>query len=359
MKILDLLHRWAGGVLGLVLAILGLTGALLVHKDAWVWAPGAGDALVRDPDALADAVERIVSDPQRPDSIIFASDSFGLHRLRTGDGTGAYTDQTGAIVAQWQSIWDRPELWLFDLHHYLLAGDVGETFIGIVALVGLFFITSGLIMWWKLRRTFQFKLWPARLTRPSIIRHHRDIGVVLAPVLFLSCLTGAMLTLRPVADLVLRPLGPASEWRAATAPPLLKGGPLPDRPDWQGLFSAARAQFPDADFRVLSIPRQPGGLISLRLKQPGEWLPNGRTLVWFDPTDGRLIEARDALTMPAGQQAFMKVYPLHAAKVGGLPYRLVMTIAGLGMAMLGTLAVWTFWFRRPKKPAPITGTVNP
>lgn len=352
MKILDLLHRWAGGILGLVLALLGLSGALLVHKDAWVWAPGAGDTLVRDISPVADAVERIFAAPARPESIIFASDGFGLHRLRTGDGAGAYADQTGAVVAAWDGIWARPELWLFDLHHYLLAGDVGETFIGIVALTGLFFVISGAILWWKLRRTFQFKLWPARMSRPAIIRHHRDIGIVLAPVLFLSCLTGAMLTLRPVADLVLRPLGPASEWRTATAAPKVTGGPLAASPDWHAMLAAARDRFPDADFRVLALPRRPGDLIALRLKQPAEWLPNGRTLVWFDPADGHLVEARDALSMPAGMQAFMKVYPLHAAKVGGIAMKLLMTLSGLGMAVLGTLAVWTFWFKRPKKVTP-------
>lgn len=351
MKALDLLHRWAGGILGLVLAMMGLTGTLLVHKDAWVWAPGAGDALVRDAGPVANAVGTIFADPTRPESIIFASDSFGLHRLRTAKGAGAYADQAGSIVAQWDSIWGRPELWLFDLHHYLLAGDVGETFLGIVALVGLFFVISGFILWWKLRRTFQFKLWPARMSRPAIIRHHRDIGVVLAPLLFLSCLTGAMLTLRPVADFVLSPLGSAREWRAVTAAPKVTGGALAGTPDWHAMLSAARERFPDADFRVLSLPRKAGDLITLRLKQPAEWLPNGRTLVWFDPADGRVVEMRDALSMPAGQQAFMKVYPLHAAKVGGLAYRLLMTLSGLGMALLGTLAVWSFWFKRPRKVA--------
>lgn len=349
MKTLDLLHRWAGGIVGLVLMILGLTGALLVYKDDWVTAPGAGDALIGDPAIVGRTVTDLLSGAAtRPDSIIFASDDFGLHRLRLSEGAGAYADQTGAIVARWDGIWDRPELWLFDLHHYLLAGEVGDTFIGIVALIGLFFVISGVILWWKLRRTFQFKLWPARMSRPAIIRHHRDLGVVVAPLLFLSCLTGAMITLRPVADLLLRPLGPAAEWRASTAAPKVKGGPLADAPDWTAMLVAARERFPDAQFRILSLPRRPGDLVSLRLKQPAEWLPNGRTLVWFAPDDGRIIEARSALDLPAAMQIFNKVYPLHAAKVGGLAWKLVMTLSGLSLAMLGSLAVWTFWFRRPK-----------
>lgn len=354
MKTLNLLHRWAGGIVGLVLALLGLSGALLVHKDSWVMAAGAGDALVRETGPVADAVTKIFAGPARPESIIFASDAFGLHRLRGAGGTGAYADQAGTIVASWDGIWARPELWLFDLHHYLLAGDVGEMFIGIVSLTGLFFIISGFILWWKLRRTFQFKLWPARMSRPAIIRHHRDIGVVLAPLLFLSCLTGAMLTLRPVADIVLRPLGPATQWRSATTPPKVKGGALADRPDWHAMLASARERFPDAELRVLALPRKPGDLIALRLKQPDEWLPNGRTMVWFDPAGGHIVEARSALSMPAGMQAFTKVYPLHAAKVGGWATKLLMTLSGLGMAVLGSLAVWTFWFKRPKKlPLPV------
>lgn len=349
MRTLDLLHRWAGGIIGLVLMLLGLTGSILVYKDDWVTAPGAGDALVDDPVVVGRTLTGLLSGAEpRPDSIIFASDDFGLHRLRVKDGAGAYADQAGTIVARWDGIWERPELWLFDLHHYLLAGDVGETFIGIVALIGLFFVVSGVILWWKLRRTFQFRLWPARMSRPAIIRHHRDLGVVVAPILFLSCMTGAMITLRPVADLLLRPLGPAAEWRASTAAPKVKGGPLAEVPDWTAMLSAARERFPDAQFRILSLPRRPGDLISLRLKQPAEWLPNGRTLVWFAPEDGRIVDARSALDLPAGMQLFNKIYPLHAAKVGGLAWKLVMTASGLAMAMLGSLAVWTFWFRRPK-----------
>ena len=43
MKTLDLLHRWTGGLIGLVLALLGLSGAILVHRDDWIGLPHAGD----------------------------------------------------------------------------------------------------------------------------------------------------------------------------------------------------------------------------------------------------------------------------------------------------------------------------
>jgi uncharacterized iron-regulated membrane protein len=80
-----------------------------------------------------------------------------------------------------------------------------------------------------------------------------------------------------------------------------------------------------------------------------EWLPNGRTTLWFAADSGRLVAARDAATLPAVVRGYNMLYPLHAAKVGGLPYRLVMTATGLALTMLGTLAVWTFWSARAAK----------
>ena len=44
MKLLDLLHRWTGGLIGLVLLVLGLSGTVLIHRDAWVMLPHADDA---------------------------------------------------------------------------------------------------------------------------------------------------------------------------------------------------------------------------------------------------------------------------------------------------------------------------
>ena len=41
---------------GLILALLGLSGAILVHRDAWIGLPHAGDALVSDPAVIGATV---------------------------------------------------------------------------------------------------------------------------------------------------------------------------------------------------------------------------------------------------------------------------------------------------------------
>ncbi|WP_164255793.1 PepSY-associated TM helix domain-containing protein, partial [Stenotrophomonas maltophilia] len=87
----------------------------------------------------------------------------------------------------------RPELWLFDLHHHLFTGDTGETVIGIAGLAAILFVITGTILWWRTRRTFKFRLWPKRLSRPMIVMQHRDLGIVMAPLLLLSAVTGTMM----------------------------------------------------------------------------------------------------------------------------------------------------------------------
>lgn len=352
MKTLDLLHRWLGGLIGLVLAVLGLSGAILVHKDAWVVLPHASDPVVRDGHVVGRTVARVMADPAaRPEMISFASPTFGLDRLRFAEGSGAYVTQTGDPVAQWDSAWARPELWLFDLHHHLLAGDVGEKVIGIAALIGLFFVVSGFILWTRTRRTFELRLLPKRLSRPAIVRQHRDLGVMVAPLLILSFLTGAILVFRPLAAVILGPSAPA-QIAAGLAPPKITPVPPAAKLDWQGMIDTAKSRFPDAELRSLSLPRKKSGLITVRMKKPDEWLPNGRTTLWFAADTGRLVAARDASRLPGVVKIYNMLYPLHAAKVGGLTYRLLMTFAGVSLAMLGGFTLWSFWFARRRRPLP-------
>ncbi|GGZ07747.1 PepSY-associated TM helix domain-containing protein [Novosphingobium colocasiae] len=348
MKLLDTLHRWTGGLIGLLLAVVGLTGAILVHRDAWVVLPHASDAQVQDTQALAVATARIMETaaPQLQ-SLTFANAGFGLDRLAYRDGSGAYVTQAGDPVESWDSQWVRPELWLSDFHQHLFAGEEGETVVGIAGLCGLFFVVSGMVLWWRTRRTFEFRLWPARLTRPSIVRHHRDLGILVAPLLMLSLVTGSVLVFRPLASVVMGP-GARAEIENALKPPAAKAAHLAGDPDWAEMIRAARARFPDAEVRSLSLPRAGNGLITLRMRRPDEWLPNGRTAVWFAADTGRIVATRDAADLPARVSAYNALYPVHAAKVGGLPFRLVMTTSGLGLGLLGTFAVWTFWFKRPR-----------
>jgi uncharacterized iron-regulated membrane protein len=346
MKTLRLLHRWTGGLIGLLLALLGFTGALLVHEDAFLRAtvPHAADAQRQDTATLAAAAARVFAAEDRPRSIVLATANQGVHRLSYKDSErAAYTDQDGAIILSWTSKWARPEVWLFDFHHHLFAGDTGEIVGGVAGLAGLGFVVTGLILWWPTRRMFHLRAWPRMMKRAAILHHHRDLGVLVAPLLIISLTTGAAMNLKWFSRALRAPFTAPSIMEQASAPPKIKGGNLAKDLDWANLIGQAQTRFPDAEVRIITPPAKAGGLISIRLRQQAEWLPNGRTMAWFDPANGRMVAARYAQALPLGSRITNADFPLHAAKVGGLAYRLVMTVSGLALTLLGTLAVVTFW----------------
>jgi len=348
MRWIELTHRWLGGTIGLLLAAIGLSGAILVHRDAWTMVPHKHDAVARSADQVAMAVRDALQDGAgRLETVTFAAPGFSVDRLEFAGGRGAYADQTGHVLVRWNSEWARPELWLFDCHRHLFAGDAGETVVGLAGLAGILFIVTGSVLWWRTRRTFSFRLLPMRLSRPAIVRHHRDLGIVMAPLLLLSFVTGTVLVFRPLSSVVLGP-GAAAAITQAAQPPRARSASLGQTLDWTVMLRAARMRLPRADFRALIMPRGQSGLITLRMKQPWEWLPNGRTTIWFAADTGRVVAVRDAGRLPAQVRAYNILFPLHAGAVGGLAYRIVMTLPGLALVLLGSLAVWTFWGPRKK-----------
>ncbi len=303
-------------------------------------------------DVASAGAERLLADPTLElTSIIFPTGSLGLFRLSFAGDRGGYADQSGTVLVRWTSKWERLELWLFAFHHDLMMGEIGSMISGGLALIGVGFVLTGALLWWRTRKTFAFRVLPGRWSRLHIMRHHRDLGAVMSPLLLIAMLTGAMLTLRPVADFLLAPLSPPGTIAESLAAPNVKGGPIDRHFDWRTMLQAVRSSYVDAELRTLSVPQREGQLVRVRVRQPDEWLPNGRTVLWFDPANGRLIESRDAHELPLATRAFNLVYPIHASSVGGLAYKAVMTLAGLALTLLGTLAIYGFWSFQARRRA--------
>ena len=346
---MSILHRWTGGIVGLLLAVIGLSGIALVWEDSWIGLPGAGDPLVRDTAVLGAAVEAALANGEGLTRITFASEDMGLHHAAYSGGGGAYITQGGDVVARWDNLWGRPELWLFDLHHYLLIGETGKTITGVLGLLLIAFSITGLVLWWRTRRLFRFRLWPARWTASAIVRQHRDLGVIASPLLVLAGFTGAMMVFPAMEAKLFAPLG--GEDRALALPADIAA--FDSDTDWPLLMARAQDAFPDAATRRLMFPAEPGAPLALRLKQEFEWTPNGRTYVWLDPAAATVVAKDDPAAGSAASALTETFYPIHAGKVGGPAWRLALTFAGFALVLLGTLATWSFWFgRRAVRPEP-------
>ena len=285
---------------------------------------------------MARAVDAVSQAPSPIDRITFAGDGLGVHQVLFADGSGAYVSQAGVTVERWSSAWQRPELWVFDLHHHLLAGDVGETMTGIAGLAGLFFLITGTILWWRMRSRFRLRFWPASMKPGAIVHHHRDMGALTAPLLLVSLVTGVLMVFPALG-------GPLLAETRVHPPKVHSVRVTPSAHDLKPLFTAAAAMFPGAELRRLQMPRKPGTPVVLRLRQSFEWTPNGRTFVYADPATLTIVAHDDPATRGTAASIREKLYPVHAAKTGGIAWKLAMTVSGIVLTLLGSLAVYGFW----------------
>ena len=336
----------------MLLALLGLTGAILVWEGEWIDVAGANDPVVEKVDRIAAISTQAVADGAT--RITFASEEIGLHLVAKASGAGEYIRQDGSIPASWASQWERPELWIFDLHHHLFASETGEWVTGVAGIFGLLFVITGSILWWRSRRAFEWRLWPRKMQPGPVVRHHRDFGIIVAPLLLVSFLTGLGMLFPSAANILLSPWGAIE---TSKKPPTVEPAQRPA--SVAAMLRDAKARFPNAELRRLTVPAKPDGAYSVRMRQSFEWTPNGRTTLFFDRS-GKLIRVDDPAGSSEAASINEKFYPVHTGKAGGLVWKLAMTLSGLSLALLGSLAVWSFWIRRvihrrsrrPHTPAP-------
>jgi uncharacterized iron-regulated membrane protein len=123
--------------------------------------------------------------------------------------------------------------------------------------------------------------------------------------------------------------------------------------DWGQALSSAQARFPDAKIRLVIWPQAAGKPVTIRLRQPGEWHSNGRTLIYIDPATSKIKGLVDSNHLGGGERLWNAVWPLHAAKIGsGFSGRIVdiaTALTGIGLAALGAYGMWAFLLRKSHK----------
>ena len=338
------LHAWAGIALAALAVVFGLSGSLLVFEDDWIRAtvPAARAEADLDPARLGAALDRLEAAEPGLRSVVLADESVGVHRLYLADEGLGYADLSGAVVDRWRGP-ARAETWIFDLHHELLAGETGKTVAGVAALALGLMLLTGLITWIPAWRATGWRLWPRSGVRRELIGSHRNLGLVFALPLLVFSLTGAAIVFHGTTQALLGGAPSAS-------PPVVGTGDV----DWSRALVAAQTRFPEAALRMAVRPAAPGKPATVRLRQSGEWHPNGRTTVTLDPATGRVVAQQDANALPGGMRAYNAFYPLHAASVGGRLYDLVTLLSGLALAGLGVVGGWAFLAapRGRRRPAP-------
>lgn len=264
------------------------------------------------------------------------------------DDREAFVDaRTGAIIDVWH--WsERLPAFLFELHAHLLGGSTGLVVNGLLAALTVTFLAiGGLTLWWPRRRVVRLsRVAPRRWTPGELVHSHTAVGVLALPALLLFVATGLAIAwatwVMPVFSALLD--DPAQRRPAVT---------LPARPDtavaWDAVLAQARTRMPEGQLVFVYGGRAPGIPVTFRVRLPGEWHPNGRSLIVLDPVSGQVLDSVDARALGRGTRLGYAMYPLHAARLGGavsVPLLGAGLVAGLGLCWLavsGTTAWWHRW----------------
>ena len=346
------IHRFLALSIGLLLALLGLTGSLsmlgegLDHLlnpslriEAKGQAPRSLDLLMAEiqkahPDLKGSWTLELPRTQEDPLTAFFERPPESFGKLYAPLMVSV-NPMTGEILQS--RLWGETfRTWLLDLHSQLQAGLFGQRVVGVLGLILILSLTSGIILWWPNRSLWRFAFtitWDQGLNR-FLLDLHRWLGLLGFPILFVLALTGFFLIFEgPLQSL----LGTTGMAHGEKGPAIKSSGQgSTHRPvSLDEAILLARGPFPKSEVRLLTTPEGPEGTYRITFKQRGE--VNDRhpmTAVWVDQYSGQIREVRNALRFSDSETFLTALWPIHTGEIWGGWGHTLYFLSGLFLPLL-------------------------
>jgi sulfite reductase (NADPH) flavoprotein alpha-component len=369
------LHWALGLTAGLVLALMGLTGALMSYEEAITafanrdrLAVHAPERPALPPAALAARIDaqaggRIANmltlsdDPRASVHVRFARDPETRARPPSVyadpyDGTLLGPVRLEAAFAT-----------IRDLHRWLLlpggSKGWGRTITGACTLALLAFLATGLYLRWPQVHRWRIWLRPA-LSRPGRPRWwslHAVAGTWLLPVYLVIALSGLtwsypsfkdaaawLLAGRPDAA---KPARPAGRKAAAGTPADMAGDMTADGAAVDRAWADFRARTGgEAGTAVLTLPGADAKVIRIRWLPKGVDAPSARNEARYDPATGALLASERAADAPLGRRLLENILEVHRGRFFGGLFALLFCLAALAMPGFAATGLTLYVLRR-------------
>ncbi|WP_275671598.1 PepSY-associated TM helix domain-containing protein [Pseudaquidulcibacter saccharophilus] len=333
------IHAICGLLVSLMLVLMALTGIFLVFRNEYIMLSlGQGVFAPKDIQPLNGLMNILPHlELGKIKSIMLPDNSLPLFKIIYGENI-LYYDLSGVLLDN-QPISSRFDEIVFKLHHYLLLGEKGEVFIGITGLLLLFMTLSGLYLILPVLKSFEFKFLPKTSKRRDIIAHHRNLGLIFAPMLVIIAISGSAMIFSDSAKSILGAITfskPLKLPKAKIEPSLITADTI------KNAINLANHEFPNGEIRIISLPKKPDEPINIRIRQNGEWHGNGRTFISFSPAKNQIIAIYEALKLDRATTVYNGFYPLHSSRGIGLWYKIIVALTGMALLMLGLFSAFSY-----------------
>ncbi|HUU71803.1 MAG TPA: PepSY-associated TM helix domain-containing protein [Burkholderiales bacterium] len=358
------IHLWTGIILGLHLAVVSVTGVMLLFKDEMLTL-----AYPHLYSVEAHAANSVNVTPDIDTIIGSANADYPGYRILRIDAAKAGRD-TVVIIAENQGTYHRifahPETGTIigklpkpsaissveELHSSLLAGGPGQIINSILALFALLLVFTGVIIWWP----GTGRWWKALGLRPnggkiSMRALHRTVGIWTFGFIAMFAATGSLFYfdrfLNRAVDRISEVSSKPDYYSNANL-----SGTLP-RPEIQPLIDSAQQaapgrklwgiHFPGAEYSPIHVVFGPVG------KEVGrdrwDWSERGQRNFYFDQYTGEALGQWDTTNDTLAD--IVRAWPvkLHTGEFGGAGVRVLWVVTGLAPLLLFVLGFLMWWKR--------------
>jgi uncharacterized iron-regulated membrane protein len=338
------IHLWLGLTAGLVLALIGLTGSILVfYRPLLLMELGyrvEGRPPVRaDVDAWIAAAHRSYPELGSFDFVIGPGFAMGGNNVANlgvqgADGralTIVVNPSSGLPLSKFR--WgDTYTAEILKFHTRLsISMAWSRDAIAWLAVAMLVSMVTGLYLWWPRNRNWRvaFTLKRGARGRRRLLDLHNLFAVYLYVPLFILAFTGAYFVKPEWIDPAVWFLSESRTVDAAALARTSAPGACNARTSPGQAVDLAKARFPAAKFVLMIIPKQAEGPYRIQLAPPNNIDGKGQISVYVDRECPVIVTALDG-TIPTGMEAFKAVmFPLHANLMLGTFGSAIVFLAGL------------------------------
>jgi sulfite reductase (NADPH) flavoprotein alpha-component len=369
-KVLFQVHWFFGITAGLVLALMGITGALYSFEDEIVDALNPETLFVQPKGTYLTLAEMVSSvEAQAHDKVSMFRIEPDSNRIaqvwfqpapgqRRGEMhnfnpyTGEFTED-----AMGQDFFG----FILNLHRFLAAGEYGKQVTAACTLILVFFCLSGLYLRWP-RQALNWRVWLtldwAKTGRSFNWDLHSVFGTWCLIVYLLLAVTGLMWSYDWFSNGVTKLIGDppvAGEQRRGGGGPRPAPGPRDAAPvqsaaaDYAAIADTIqKTAGPDLKAYNLRMPQGPGQMATVFYVLKDAPHPRALNQITLDPANGQLKAVSRYADKSYGAQLLVSNYSLHTGSYWGLPGRIVITVAALLMPLF-FITGWLLYLDRRRK----------